>query len=138
MDVKDYNKKIIEEFRANDGVVGGPFKGAKLLLLHTVGAKSGEARINPLVYFDDKDTYLIVASFAGGPTNPPWYYNLLANPQAKIEVGSSDISVTAEVVVEPHRTELYNNIAAQAPAFAEYREKTTRSIPIIRLRPNGL
>lgn len=136
MDVKDYNKTIIEEFRANDGVVGGPFKGAKLLLLHTIGAKSGEARINPLAYFDDENTYLIVASFAGAPTNPPWYYNLLANPHAKIELGSSEIAVAAEVVIEPHRTELYDNIAAQAPAFAEYREKTTRSIPIIRLRPN--
>ena len=81
MDVKEYNKTIIEEFRANNGVVGGTFAGARLLLLHTIGAKSGEARINPLAYFDDGDAYLIVASYAGAPANPPWFYNLSANPQ---------------------------------------------------------
>jgi deazaflavin-dependent oxidoreductase (nitroreductase family) len=137
MDVKEYNKTIIEEFRANDGVVGGPFKGAKLLLLHSIGAKSGEPRINPLAYFEDEDDILIVASFAGGPSNPPWFYNLLANPQAKIEIGSSDSSVEAEVVAEPQRTQLYDKIAAQASAFAGYQEKTTRAIPIIRLTKTG-
>ena len=133
MDVKEYNKKIIEEFRANSGMVGGRFKGANLLLLHSIGAKSGETRINPLAYFEDADEILIVASFAGGPNNPPWFYNLLVNPQARIEVGSSNYSVEAEVVAEPRRTELYDMIAAQSSAFAEYRDKTTRTIPIIRL-----
>ena len=133
MNVTEYNKTIVDEFRANGGVVGGPFNGANLLLLHTTGAKSGEPRINPLAYFTDEDAFLIVASYRGAPRNPPWFYNLVANPNAKIEVGSSEYSVAAEVVVEPQRTELYNSIAAQAPAFAEYQQKTTRTIPIIRL-----
>ena len=133
MDVKAFNNSIIEEFRANNGAVGGQFEGANLLLLHSIGAKSDEARVNPLAYFEDGEEFLIVASSLGSPTNPPWFYNLVANPQAKIEVGSSEFSVTAKVVAEPMRTDLYNEIAAQASAFAEYQEKTTRVIPIIRL-----
>ena len=84
MDVTKSNRTIVAEFRANDGVVGGPFEGANLLLLHSIGAKSGETRINPLAYFADNDGYLIVASYAGAPTNPPWYYNLVANSDARI------------------------------------------------------
>ena len=133
MGVKEYNKTIISEFRANDGIVGGPFKGGSLLLLHSVGARSGETRVNPLAFFKDEDAYLIVASYAGSPTNPPWYYNLLANPNARIEVGTEEYSVVAEVVDERNRSTLYDRIAAQAPAFAEYRAKTTRVIPIVRL-----
>ncbi|MGK0223358.1 MAG: deazaflavin-dependent oxidoreductase (nitroreductase family) [Limisphaerales bacterium] len=131
--VKEYNKGIIEEFRANNGAVGGPFQGANLLLLLSKGAKSGEQRINPLAYFADGDDFLIIASYSGEPKNPPWFYNLVANPQAKIEVGSSELAVRSEVVAEPDRTELYNKIAAQASAFAEYQKKTTRAIPIVRL-----
>ena len=137
MDVKEYNKTIIHEFRTNEGIVGGPFKGAKLLLLHSIGAKSGEPRVNPLAYFEDDEEYLIVASYAGAPTNPPWYYNLVANTDARIEVGTEEISVTAEVVDEPERTTLYDRIATQAPTFAEYRAKTTRAIPIVRLSISG-
>lgn len=133
MDVKEFNKKIIDEFRGNKGVVGGPFQGANLLLLHSVGAKSGEPRINPLAYFEDGDDFLIVASYAGAPTNPPWYYNLLANPGVDIEVGDGQLSARAEVVGEPERTELYSRIAAAASTFAEYQEKTNRVIPLVRL-----
>lgn len=133
MGVKEYNEGIIEEFRANAGVVGGPFQGAKLLLLHSVGAKSGQTRINPLAYFEDGESLLIVASYAGAPTNPPWYYNLLANPATKVEVGADAFAVQAEVVTEPDRTTLYNRIAQASAAFAEYQEKTSRVIPIIRL-----
>lgn len=133
MDINEYNQSIIEEFRANNGTVGGPFKGASLLLLHSEGAKSGEQRINPLAYFADGADFLIIASYSGGPKNPPWFYNLVANAQAKIEVGGAEFSVQSEVVAEPDRTELYNKIAAQSAAFAEYQEKTTRVIPIVRL-----
>ena len=134
MGVKEYNEAIIEEFRANDGVVGGPFKSAKLLLLHSTGAKSGEVRINPLAYFEDGDDILIVASYSGGPNNPPWFHNLVANPQARIEVGSLDYAVAAAVVPEPDRTRLYSGIAENASAFAAYQEKTTRAIPLVRLQ----
>ena len=133
MVVKEFNKRIIEEFRANNGIVGGQFEGANLLILHSIGAKSGEVRINPLAYFEDGESFLIVASYSGGPTNPPWFYNLVANPSAKIELGGSEYSVQAEVVDEPLRSELYNSIAGQASAFAEYQKKTTRAIPIVRL-----
>lgn len=133
MDVKEFNKSIIEEFRANSGVVGGPFRGGKLLLLHSVGAKSGEPRVNPLAYFEEEGSLYVVASYAGAPTNPPWFYNLLANPRGKIELGDAEYSVEAEIVDEPQRTELYKKIAAQASAFAEYQEKTVRAIPIVRL-----
>jgi deazaflavin-dependent oxidoreductase (nitroreductase family) len=137
MGVSEYNQTIIDEFRANGGVVGGPFQGAKLLLLHTVGAKSGESRINPLAYFEDGDDLLIVASYAGGPTNPPWYYNLLANTTVKLEVGDSTFSASASTVPEPKRTELYDRIANKADAFAQYRDKTTRVIPVVRLEKTG-
>jgi deazaflavin-dependent oxidoreductase (nitroreductase family) len=137
MGVTGYNQTIIDEFRANGGVVGGPFQGAKLLLLHTVGAKSGESRINPLAYFEDGDDLLIVASYAGAPTNPPWYYNLLANTTVKLEVGNSAFSATASIVPEPQRTELYDRIANKADAFAQYRDKTTRVIPVVRLEKTG-
>ncbi len=133
MDLKAFNQQIIEEFRANDGIVGGPFEGAKLLLLHSIGAKSGATRVNPLAYFADADSYLIVASYSGAANNPPWFHNLVANPQARIEVGRSEFAVRAEVVAEPQRTDLYTQIAAQAAAFAEYQQKTDRAIPIIRL-----
>ncbi len=132
MGVTEYNQKIIKEFRANDGKVEA-FKGANLLILHSTGAKSGEARVNPLAYFSDGDDYLIVASFQGSATNPPWFHNLVANPQVKIEVGSSEYPMEATVVAEPTRTDLYKMIAEQAPAFAEYQTKTSRPIPIIRL-----
>jgi deazaflavin-dependent oxidoreductase (nitroreductase family) len=133
MGVTDYNKKIIDEFRSNQGVVGGPFAGAQLLLLHTIGAKSGEARINPLAYFKKDNDMLIVASFAGADQNPPWYYNLLANPNVTIEVGTETINATAEVVEEPDRSTYYAEIAARSDAFAQYQQKTSRTIPIIRL-----
>ena len=92
---QDFNARIIEEFRANQGVVGGPFEGATLLLLHHVGARSGKDRINPLVYNRDGDRYVVFASKAGAPTNPDSYHNLKANPNTTIEVGTDTIDVVA-------------------------------------------
>lgn len=133
MDMQEFNKSIIDEFRANDGVVGGQFAGASLLLLSTTGAKSGVTRLNPLAYLAEGDRYIIIASFAGAPTNPPWYYNLLANPAVGVEVGSDRFDATAEVLAEPERTQLYAKMAEMMPAFAEYQSKTTRTIPVIAL-----
>ena len=132
-DVNDFNKKIIEEFRANDGVVGGPFEGRQLLLVHTVGAKSGQPRINPLAYTTDDDRYVIIASKAGAPNNPAWYYNIVANPEVTIEVGSEKFDVVATVTEEPERTRLYDKMSAKNPGFIEYANKTTRTIPVITL-----
>lgn len=133
MDMQDYNKRIIEEFRANAGKLGGQFANMPLLLLTTVGAKSGQARVNPLAYFTDGDRYLIVASYAGGPTNPPWYFNLVAKPTVEVEVGSERLTCVAQVLAEPERTQQYEKIAAASAAFAEYARKTSRAIPVIAL-----
>ena len=131
--MREFNKKIIEEFRANGGVVGAPFENAPLLLLGTIGAKSREPRTNPLAFLDEGERLIIIASFAGSPTNPPWYYNLQANPQVTVEVGTDKYQALASAVEEPERSELYAKMAAAMPAFAEYEQKTTRIIPVIAL-----
>src|SRR6266850_2105339 len=132
--VQDFNKKIIEEFRANQGKVGGQFADAPLLLLTTKGAKSGLSRTNPLAYLRDGDRYVVIASYAGAPTNPPWYYNLLANPKVRVEAGAESFDARAEVVKEPERSTLYQKMAAAMPVFSDYQRKTKRTIPVIALR----
>ena len=136
-DVNDWNRKIIEEFRANDGKVGGQFADTPLLLLHTTGAKSGKHRINPVAYLNDGDRYVVVASKAGAPSNPDWYYNLVANSEVKVEVGTKEFSAQATVAEEPERSELYEKMVAKNPGFDEYRRKTTRTIPVIVLTPKA-
>ncbi len=133
MDTQAFNKAIIDEFRANKGVVGGQFASAPLLLLSTTGAKSGLARVNPLVYLVDGDRQIIIASFAGAPTSPPWYHNLLANLEVGVEMGSENFKATAGVLDEPERTELYAKMVEVMPVFSEYQSKTTRVIPVIAL-----
>ena len=130
----DWNRKIIEEFRANKGKVGGPFEGAPLLLLTTTGAKSGQQRTTPLVYMPDGDRKIIFASKAGAPTNPDWYHNLVAHPQVTVEVGTETLNVTAVVITGEERDRLYAKQAAINPGFAEYETKTTRKIPVIALK----
>ena len=134
MDIQEFNKSIIEEFRANEGKVGGQFEGASLLLLTTTGAKSGLERVNPLAYLKEDDGYGIVASYAGAPTSPPWYHNLVANPDVEVEVGRERFKARAEVVSEPQRSQLYEKMESIMSAFTEYRNKTTRTIPVIVLR----
>lgn len=135
--MSDWNKQIIAEFRANEGKVGGPFEGANLLLLHTTGAKSGKERVNPMMYLPDGDRYVVIASKAGAPTNPDWYHNLVANPDVSMEVGTEQIDATATVADEPERTELYSRVEAIAPGFTEYKNKTSRTIPVIILTPKA-
>src|SRR5436190_11887574 len=125
----DFNQRIIDEFHANGGKVGGPFEGAPMVLLTTTGAKSGKQRINPLVYLPDGDRFVIIASKGGAPTNPDWYYNLVAHPETTIEVGTETIPVRAEVLSGEERDRLYAKQAADRPAFAEYQAKTKRRIP---------
>jgi len=129
----DWNKAIIEEFRANGGKVGGYFAGVPVLLLHTTGAKSQQQRVNPLVYMTDGDRFVVAASKRGDPTNPDWYYNLVAHPLVTVEVGTETFQARATVATEPERTRLYNQMAADRPNFAEYQRKTTRTIPVIIL-----
>lgn len=134
MDLQAFNRSIIEEFRANAGKVGGQFAGAPLLLLTTTGAKSGAKRVNPLAYLADGDRYVIIASYAGADSNPPWCHNLVAHPRVTVEVGTQTFEAQAEVVREPERTRLYGKMEAVMPAFTEYRQKTKRTIPVIALR----
>jgi len=135
-DLHDRNARIIEEFRANEGKVGGPFEGATMLLLHTTGAKSGLPRVNPLVYLPDGERYVIIASKGGAPEDPQWYRNLLADPNDEIEVGTRRFPVRATVITGPERDELYARQVARRPAFAEYETRTTRTIPVIALEPS--
>jgi len=129
----DRNLGIIQEFRANGGKVGGPFAGRTLLLLHTIGAKSGQARINPVACVTEGDRLVIIASKGGAPTNPDWFYNVLANPLVTVETGNEQFKARATVAAEPERTRLYDQMVAMMPGFAEYQRKTTRTIPVIIL-----
>lgn len=129
----DFNEKIIREFHENKGKVGGPFSGAPMVLLHSKGAKSGQDRINPLVYSVDGDHYVIAASKGGAPTNPDWYYNLQAHPHATIEVGTEKFDVVASFPSGAERDRLYAQHAAPMPQFLEYAKKTTREIPVVVL-----
>jgi deazaflavin-dependent oxidoreductase (nitroreductase family) len=132
--MSDFNQAVIAEFRTNAGKVGGYFDGANLLLLHTTGARSGRARTNPLVYAQDGDRFVVAASKGGADSNPDWYYNLRANPTATVEVGTEHFPVRATIVTEePQRSELYARLVAHRSGFAEYEQKTTRTIPAILL-----
>ncbi len=129
----DFNRKIIEEFRANGGETFGPFKGRPLLLLTTKGAKSGESRTTPLVYSKDGDRLVIIASMGGAPKHPAWFLNLSANPKVTVEVGRERFTARASVAEAGERERLYAQQAAMMPAFTEYQEKTTRRIPVVVL-----
>ena len=135
MSANDRNQRIIEEFRANQGIVGGYFVNTPLLLVHTKGAKSGDERINPVAYFKEGDHYVIIASKGGAENNPDWYYNLKANPDVTVEVGTETFEAQAEIAQEPERSELFDKMAARNPAFAEYEQRTERVIPVIKLQP---
>ena len=129
----DFNRQIIEEFRANGGETTGPFKGRPLLLLTTTGAKSGEKHTTPLVYSKDGDRVVVIASMGGAPKNPLWFVNLRANPDVTLEIGAEKFEATASVAESPERERLYAAQAAAMPAFAEYEQKTTRQIPVVVL-----
>lgn len=136
-DMDDFNRAIIEEFRANDGKVGGPFEGAPVLLLTATGAKSGERRTTPVVYLQDGDRMVIFASKGGAPNNPGWYHNLRVNPSATVEVGSEKVDVDAVVTEGEERERLFRRQAEIFPQFADYEQKTTRQIPVVALERKG-
>ncbi len=131
--MSDMNQKIIEEFRANDGKVGGFFANNTLLLLHTTGAKSGKERVNPLVTFEDGDRLVIIASKGGAPSHPDWYYNVLANPEVDVEYGTEKFQARAMVTSEPERTELYEKMESKFSTFAGYKQNAGRVIPVLTL-----
>jgi len=131
MSPSEYNQKIIDEFRANGGEVMG--RGRTVLLLHTIGAKSGKEHVNPVAHIRDGERYVIIASKGGAPNNPDWYYNIVANPTVTVEVGTEKFQTQATIAEEPERTRLYDQMATVMPGFAEYQKKTTRVIPLIVL-----
>lgn len=129
-----FNEQVIEEFRANDGVCGGPFAGAPMILITMTGAKSGRELCSPLVYSSDGDDHVIIASMGGAPKHPNWYYNLVANPQVTVEVGTEKFAAKAVEVTGDERQTLYDAQAAQMDNFNEYAAKAApRVIPVFRL-----
>ena len=132
-DPQDFNTTVINDFRANDGKVGGPFDGAPMLLLHTTGAKSGAARIHPMMYLEHDDRLFVFASKAGADTNPAWYVNAVAHPEVTVELGSETFSATAKPLVGADRDHIYAVQAGAFPNFAEYQAKTSRVIPVLEL-----
>ncbi len=133
-DVNDWNQKVIEEFRANDGNVGGDLEHLPLLLLHHTGAKSGVERVNPLAYQRNGDSVAVFASKGGAPTNPDWFHNLVANPDASIEIGTENYAVTARVATDEEREQIWSVQKKAFPNFAEYEQTAGgRQIPVVIL-----
>jgi deazaflavin-dependent oxidoreductase (nitroreductase family) len=133
----NWNSKIIEEFRASGGKVGGQFEGAPLLLLHTVGAKSGQLRVNPVMYQKVDGGYAVFASKGGAPKNPDWYFNLLANPRVKAEIGTATVDLVAREAEGGERDKIWSAQKAAYPGFADYERNTTRQIPVMVLEPSS-
>lgn len=133
----DWNRGIVEEFRANQGQVGGMWEGRPLLLLTTTGAKSGQRRTSPVMYLRNGERVYVFASKGGAPTNPDWYHNLLAHPEVTVELGDKTYTATAKQVTGPQRDDIYARWSAQYPQFRDYQEKTARTIPVIELEPSA-
>lgn len=131
----DWNTQIIDEFRKNHGKVGGPFKGAPLLLINHTGARTGKSRTNPVMYLKDGHRYLVFASKGGADTSPDWYHNLKAHPNVKIEVGDEAIDVRVEEITGAEHDRLYARQASLYPQFAQYQQNTKRIIPVMALTP---
>jgi deazaflavin-dependent oxidoreductase (nitroreductase family) len=129
----EYNAKVIAQFRANEGRVGGEWEGTPLLLLHHFGAKTGKERINPVGYLGDDRRYLVAASNGGSARHPDWYYNLKAQPNVTIEVGADTIDVTATEATGEERELLFRRLAARYPTLSEYARKAPRVMPVITL-----
>lgn len=133
----DWNTKIIDEFRANGGEVGAPFEGAPLLLLHTTGARTGQERVNPVMYQQVGDAYAVFASKGGAPTNPDWFHNLVAHPDVTAEIGAETRSLRARVATGAERDRIWEEQKKRSPGFADYEAKTDREIPVVVLEPAG-
>ncbi|HEX6934378.1 MAG TPA: nitroreductase family deazaflavin-dependent oxidoreductase [Streptosporangiaceae bacterium] len=133
---ENWNSEIIEEFRANGGKVGGQFEGAPLLLLHTTGARTGQVRVNPVMYRPDGDRLVVFASKAGADSNPDWFHNLRAHPRVTVEVGTETRDVVARVADDAERARLWEAQKSEWPGFAGYEQRTERQIPVVILEPS--
>ncbi|HEV2377089.1 MAG TPA: nitroreductase family deazaflavin-dependent oxidoreductase [Streptosporangiaceae bacterium] len=132
-EVDDFNSQVIKEFRENAGKVGGPFEGAPLLLLHTTGAKTGQERINPVMYQQVTGGYAVFASRGGAPTNPDWFHNLVAHPSVEAEIGTEMLRLTARVAEGEERGRIWSAQKRDFPQFADYERNTDRQIPVVVL-----
>jgi deazaflavin-dependent oxidoreductase (nitroreductase family) len=132
-DLTEYNRKLIEEFRATRNQPGGPMPGRPLVLLTTTGAKSGRRHTTPMMYIADGDRLLVVASNAGAPAHPDWYRNLVAHPHVTVEVGPETYDATAVVLDGAERERIWARITEQYPFFAAHQAKVTRQIPVVAL-----
>jgi deazaflavin-dependent oxidoreductase (nitroreductase family) len=132
-ELQDFNQRVIHEFRANQGKVSGQLANMPVLLSTMTGAKSGRTITTPLVYTRDGERLVVIASFAGAPKHPAWYHNLLAHPEATVEVGTERLRVKATVTTGEERQRLFDRQAAQMPMFVEYQHKTSRQIPVLVL-----
>src|SRR5690606_6223139 len=135
--MNDFNQKVIEEFRANAGKVGGPFEGADLLLLTTTGAKAGRRWTTPVMYLEDGDRLVVIASKAGADHHPAWFHNLRANPEVTVEAGTDTFQARASIVDPPERDRLYARMVEKAPGFAEDEAKASRASPVVALERVG-
>jgi len=133
--MSDWNRTIIEEFRENEGRVGGPFEGATLLLLHTTGKRSGKERVNPLAYLDLGGSIAVFASKGGAPADPDWYRNLVANPEVTAEIGTATRRYHARIATGAERDRIWTTQKQVSPGFGEYEHKTDRVIPVVVLEP---
>lgn len=133
MSFGDWNQKIIDEFRENEGKIGGQFEGAPMLLLHTKGRKSGAARVNPMMYQQVGDSLAVFGSKGGMPTHPDWYLNLVADPNLTVEVRAETFEVVARVAEGEERERVWEEQKKRYPGFADYEKATTRQIPVVIL-----
>ncbi|GAA3990465.1 nitroreductase family deazaflavin-dependent oxidoreductase [Thermobifida alba] len=131
--VSDFNRPVVEEFRANGGRVGGPFEGSDLLLLTTTGARSGREQTSPLGFLRDGERLLVVASAAGAPRHPAWYHNLLAHPLVTVEVGTETFEAVAVPLEGAARDRAFAEIVRRFPRYGDYQAKTDRTIPVVAL-----
>jgi deazaflavin-dependent oxidoreductase (nitroreductase family) len=132
-DIREFNRALVDEFRANDGALSGGFAGVAMLLLTTTGAKSGNSHTIPLAYGRDGDRLFVIASKAGSDSHPAWYHNLVANPAVTVELPGETYEARADVADPATRNRLYAQQAAAMPAFTEYQTKTDRVIPVVLL-----
>ena len=133
-----FNQRIIAEFRANEGKVGGQFEGMSLALLTTVGRKTGQRRTSPVAYLNVDGQPVVIASKGGAPTHPAWYHNLVANPHVTVEFGTETFEATAEVLRGEERDRTFAKVVAMAPGFGDYQTGTTRVIPVVAIHRAGI
>ena len=137
-DPNAFNDAVIQEFRANGGTIGGELAHMQLLLLTTIGARSGRPHTTPLAYHQEGDRYFVIASNGGAPTNPDWYHNLRIHPRTTVEIGTQTFEAIATVLDSDERHRVFAAIAARAPAASEFQSLARRTIPVIALEPNRI